>query len=246
MTRAEGEGRLAVVVLTGAGISADSGVATFRGAGGLWEGHRVEEVATPEAWDRDPRMVWRFYQMRRASLDGVEPNAAHRSLVQLAEALDGAGCSFTLVTQNVDDLHQRAGSQVLPMHGELSVLRCEACGERRRDRESLDPETFLPCPACGHPCLRPDIVWFGEMPYHLEEIEQAVLACTHFLAIGTSGLVYPAAGYLHLARQMGAETIVQSLDQPENVHPGDRFVQGRAAEAMPALVDELLAGWGIG
>lgn len=241
----EGEQRLAVVVLTGAGISADSGVATFRGAGGLWEGHRVEEVATPEAWDRDPRMVWRFYQMRRAALDGVEPNPAHHSLVRLAAALEGAGHSFTLVTQNVDDLHDRAGSEVLHMHGELSVLRCEACGERRRDRENLDPESFLPCPACGHPCLRPDIVWFGEMPYKLEEIERVVLACTHFLAIGTSGLVYPAAGYLHVARQMGAETIVQSLDEPDNVHPADRFVQGRAAEAMPALVDELLAGWGI-
>lgn len=234
-----------VVVLTGAGVSADSGVATFRGAGGLWEGHPVQEVATPQAWARDPGLVWRFYQERRAGLCAVEPNDAHRALARLEVACARAGHAFQLVTQNVDDLHDRAGSRVLHMHGELACLRCEVCGWCGRDLEHLDPEQYAPCPACRHGRLRPDVVWFGEMPYHLDEIAGTVERCTHFLAIGTSGVVYPAAGYLESARRLGARTIVQGLDEPENLDPRDEFVPGRAAQTVPGLVRRLLGEWGL-
>jgi len=238
--------QLSVVVLTGAGVSADSGVATFRGAGGLWEGHRIEDVATPEAWRRDPELVWRFYQLRRGALPTVEPNPAHHALVELERRLAAAGARFTLVTQNVDDLHERAGSRnLLHMHGELSVLRCERCGARVRDRGNLDPARFVPCAACSHARLRPDVVWFGEMPYHMDSIERDVAACTHFLAVGTSGVVYPAAGYLQLARECGARTWVQALERPENAHRADTFVAGRASEVLPALLAELARTWAL-
>ncbi|MEC8513460.1 MAG: NAD-dependent deacylase [Planctomycetota bacterium] len=231
-----------VVVLTGAGISADSGVDTYRDAGGLWEGHRFEEVATPEAWERDRHLVWRFYQLRRKQVRGVEPNAAHIALARAQQELEAAGGSLTLVTQNVDDLHQRAGSEVLAMHGELLRLRCEACGARPSDTDHLEEDVFVPCPCCGHEFLRPDVVWFGEMPYHLDVIERAVAGATLFIAIGTSGAVYPAAGYLSYARAAGIPTIVQGLAEPDNLDPRDRFVQGRAAEAVPRLLDEVLGG----
>ena len=233
-----------VAVLTGAGISADSGLATFRGAGGLWEGHRVEDVATPEAWAAEPLMVWRFYQLRRAGLAGVAPNPAHRALAELERELGAAGVRCTLLTQNVDDLHERAGSRPLHLHGELAVLRCEACGERVRDLESVDVERFVACGACGHPRMRPDVVWFGEMPYGMGAAEAAVAACTHFLAVGTSGVVWPVAGFLETARQRGAWTCVQGLDTPENLHDQDRFVPGRAGEVLPGLVEELLGELG--
>ncbi|MEM9380221.1 MAG: NAD-dependent deacylase [Planctomycetota bacterium] len=227
-------------MLTGAGVSADSGVDTYRDAGGLWEGHRFEEVATPEAWADDRALVWRFYQLRRAQMATVEPNAAHRALARLEQELEERGDTFTLVSQNVDDLHQRAGSTVLAMHGQLAQLRCEACGNRFVDGEHLDVDTFVACPACGHEPVRPDIVWFCEMPYHLEEIERAVARATHFVSIGTSGAVYPAAGYLAYARANGARTICQGLAEPDNLHPRDEFRAGRASEVVPALVDELL------
>lgn len=228
-----------VVVLTGAGISADSGVRTFRAAGGLWEGHRVEDVATPEAWQRDPRRVWRFYQERRAQLRTVEPNDAHRALATFAATAAARGTGFTLVTQNVDDLHDRAGSEVLHMHGELARLRCERCDLVVEDHVHFDPGRFVPCPECGQPRLRPHIVWFGEVPFHLPEIERALAACTHFVAIGTSGVVWPAAGMLHTARAVGAATWVQSLDPPDNLDGRDRWRQGRAAVVVPALLAEL-------
>lgn len=234
-----------VLVLTGAGISADSGVRTFRDAGGLWEGHRVEDVATPDGWERDPRLVWRFYQERRAQLRTVEPNFAHRALASFALALDGAGHDFTLVTQNVDDLHDRAGSDVLHMHGELVRLRCERCETVVEDRVHLDPGRFVPCEACAHPRLRPHIVWFGEMPFHTAEIERALRRCTHFLAIGTSGKVWPAAGMLQQARAAGAVTWVQALDAPDNLAAGDRYRQGRAADVVPAMLAELLRELGL-
>ena len=238
---------LAVVVLTGAGVSADSGVATFRGAGGLWEGQRIEDVATPEAWRRAPERVWRFYQLRRASLATVVPNAAHRALAELERRLVAAGARFTLVTQNVDDLHERAGSRALVhMHGELALLRCERCDTRVRDLARVDPAEFVPCAGCGHARLRPDVVWFGEMPYHMDAIETELARCTHFLAIGTSGVVYPAAGLLALAREQGARTWVQALERPENVHPADAFVPGRAGEVLPELVASLAREWGLG
>ena len=228
-----------VVVMTGAGISADSGVRTFRDAGGLWEGHRPEDVATPEAWHKDPKMVWRFYQARRAQLAEVEPNAAHHALADAARRLEKDGEHMTLVTQNVDDLHERAGSDAIHMHGELAQLRCEACAHRLRDLDHTCPD-FLPCPACGHARLRPDIVWFGEVPFHLEAIERALLSCTHFVAIGTSGQVWPAAGMLHAARSRGARTWVQALEVPANAETDDTFVEGRAAHVVPALMQTVL------
>ena len=232
---------LQIVCLTGAGVSADSGLSTFRDAGGLWEGHAVEEVATPEGWAADPALVWRFYQLRRGALAGVEPNAAHLALADFEERLVAAGHGFTLVTQNVDDLHERAGSRrLLHMHGELARLRCEACGERIHDLERTDPGAFLACAACGHPRLRPDVVWFGEIPMHLAAIEDAMHGCTHFLSIGTSGVVYPAAGLLAAARSRGATTIVNSLDAPENLNALDRFHPGRAAACLPILLEALL------
>ncbi|MEM9801827.1 MAG: NAD-dependent deacylase [Planctomycetota bacterium] len=230
-----------VVVLTGAGISADSGVDTYRDAGGLWEGHSFEEVATPEAWARDRSLVWRFYQLRRAQLASVEPNAAHRALARLEAELEQRGHGFTLVTQNVDDLHQRAGSTVLAMHGQLAKLKCEECGHAFVDADHLDAETFVTCPACGHEPVRPDVVWFGEIPYHLDEIQRAGATATEFVAIGTSGAVYPAAGYLSYARANGARTLCQGLAEPDNLDPRDEFRAGRASEVVPALVDELLA-----
>ncbi len=234
-----------LVVLTGAGVSADSGVATFRGAGGLWEGERIEDVATPQAWRRDPERVWRFYQLRRAALATVAPNAAHRALCELERRLAVAGARFTLVTQNVDDLHERAGIRALVhMHGELSVLPCELCDARVRDLEHVQPAEFVPCGACGHARLRPDIVWFGEMPYQMDAIEAALADCTHFLALGTSGVVYPAAGFLAFARERGARTVVQALERPENLHAADEFVAGRAAEVLPGWVERLLEEWG--
>jgi NAD-dependent deacetylase len=238
-----------VLVLTGAGISADSGLATFRDAGGLWEGHRPEDVATPEAWRRDPALVWRFYQERRARVLAAEPNAAHRALALLEQRL----CvpprpawdppAFTLVTQNVDDLHQRAGSRPLQMHGSLLWLRCERCGHVGEDRTSLDPARFVACPACSHERLRPDVVWFGELPCGMRAIEHALGNCTHFLALGTSGLVQPAAGLLAVARARGARTIVQALEAPLNLDPLDEFHAGRAAEVLPALCERWARLW---
>ena len=234
-----------IVILTGAGISADSGVRTFRDAGGLWEGHRPEDVATPDAWARDRAMVWRFYQARRAQLATVEPNDAHRALADLARRAEARGGRLTLITQNVDDLHARAGSDALHMHGEISVLRCERCGHRVRDLEQVDPDTFVPCAKCGHSAMRPDVVWFGEVPVHLDAIERAMLTCSHFVAIGTSGAVWPAAGLLQSARELGAPTWVQALEPPDNLDPADHFRPGRAASVVPGLVEEVarLAGF---
>lgn len=232
-----------VVVLTGAGISADSGLATFRGAGGLWEGHSVLDVATPEAWARDPARVWRFYQERRARLPTVQPNAAHAALARLARALEDARGSLTLVSQNVDDLHQRAGSRVLAMHGQLTSLACERCGRVVEDHEHTAPGVFVPCGACGHARLRPDVVWFGEIPRHLDEIDAALARAAHFVAIGTSGLVYPAAGLLGLARARGAVTWVFSLDESAHLHQGNRFLGGRAVDTVPSQVERWVRDW---
>lgn len=234
-----------VLVLTGAGISADSGVRTFRDAGGLWEGHRVEDVATPEGWQRDPRLVWGFYQQRRRQLRDVAPNAAHHALAAFEQALAAHGHAFTLVTQNVDDLHDRAGSTVLHMHGELQRLRCERCDGVVVDTLHVDPGRFVPCPACEHPRLRPHIVWFGEVPFHLEAIATALGTCTHFLAIGTSGQVWPAAGMLAEARARGAATHVQALEPPQNLAPGDRFHEGRASEVVPTMLATLARELGL-
>ena len=234
-----------VLVLTGAGISADSGVRTFRDAGGLWEGHRVEDVATPDGWERDPRLVWRFYQERRAQLRAVAPNDAHVALASFARALAAGGHELTLVTQNVDDLHERAGSDVLHMHGELLRLRCEVCETVIEDRVHFDPGRFVPCASCEHPRLRPHIVWFGETPFHLGEIERALRRCTQFVAIGTSGKVWPAAGMLGQARATGVPTWVQALEAPDNLDDRDRYHQGRAAAVVPQLLRAMATTIGL-
>ncbi|WP_374315111.1 NAD-dependent deacylase [Microbacterium sp.] len=226
-----------IVVLTGAGISAESGVPTFRDADGLWEGHDVEDVATPEGFERDPDLVQRFYDARRRAVASVVPNAAHRALARLEGAL---GEQVLVVTQNVDDLHERAGARnLVHMHGELLRALCTACGARPVWDEDLEPRP--PCPACGERMLRPDVVWFGEMPYDLDRIEQAVVACDVFASIGTSGAVYPAAGYVALAAAFGARTVELNLEPSDALIPFDDARAGRASELVPAWVDELLA-----
>ena len=229
-----------IVVLTGAGISADSGVPTFRGADGLWEGHRIEDVATPEAYERDPDAVLAFYDARRRGVAAVAPNAAHRALARLEGAI---GDDLLVVTQNVDDLHDRAGSRnLVHMHGELRRALCLACGARPAwDGDLLHRP---PCPDCGERMLRPDVVWFGEMPYGLDRIEQAVVACDVFVSIGTSGAVYPAAGYVALAAAFGACTVELNLEPSDAAVPFDDARAGRASELVPAWVEEVLADRG--
>lgn len=226
-----------IVVLTGAGISAESGVPTFRDADGLWEGHLVEDVATPEGFERNPDLVQRFYDERRRAVASVVPNAAHRALARLEGAV---GEDLLVVTQNVDDLHERAGSsRVVHMHGELRRALCRACGARPAWDEDLEPRP--PCPACGERMLRPDVVWFGEMPYELDRIEAAVIACEVFVSIGTSGAVYPAAGYVALAAAFGAWTVELNLEPSDALVPFDDARVGRAGELVPAWVEEILA-----
>ncbi|MFN7174188.1 MAG: NAD-dependent deacylase [Thermaurantiacus tibetensis] len=226
-----------IVILTGAGISAESGVPTFRGPDGLWEGHRVEDVATPEAFRRNPALVQAFYDARRARLAEVRPNAAHLALGRLDREWPG---ELLIVTQNVDDLHERGGARrLLHMHGELLSAWCTACDARHRWAGPL--AGFPPCPACSTRALRPDIVWFGEMPYGMDRILDALAACDLFVAIGTSGQVYPAAGFVETARAAGARTLELNLD-PSAM--SERFHErrlGPAGTLVPALVDELLA-----
>jgi NAD-dependent deacetylase len=227
-----------VVVLTGAGISAESGVPTFRDADGLWEGHRVEDVATPEAFACDPDTVHRFYDARRAALSGVEPNPAHRGLARLEEVL---GDDLLVVTQNIDDLHERAGStRVLHMHGELLSALCCTC--RRRTPFHGAMADHPPCPGCGAVDLRPDVVWFGEVPYRMDEIFAALATCEQFVSIGTSGAVYPAAGFVQQARAYGARTLELTLVPSEGSFFFDEARHGPAGELVPVWVDELLHG----
>lgn len=221
-------------MLTGAGISAESGVPTFRGPDGLWEGHRLEDVATPEAFDADPLLVQRFYDARRASLARVQPNAAHVALAALERLL---GDDLLLVTQNIDDLHEQAGSRrVRHMHGELRSAWCLACDQRTRWLEPLADGP--PCPHCGARALRPDVVWFGEMPYGMDEIHRALFGCDLFVSIGTSGVVYPAAGFVDYAAAGGSDTLELNLERAAN---SDFRVsrQGPATELVPAWVAEL-------
>lgn len=224
-----------IVVLTGAGISAESGLPTFRGAGGLWQGVDVRELATPGAFARDPARVQRFYDARRAQLASVQPNAAHAALARLARRPD---VELTLVTQNVDDLHERAGSPaVLHMHGELLHARCLACDASFPWVGRLLPRP--PCPGCGAARLRPDVVWFGEMPLHMEAVEAALAACDLFAAIGTSGEVWPAAGFVEQARQAGARLHAFNLERGGAF---DVHHIGPATRTVPAWVGALHAG----
>ena len=229
-------------ILTGAGVSAESGLNTFRDPGGLWEQHDPRTLATPEAFARDPALVHRFYNWRRRAARAAEPNPAHRALARLEHELP-AGETMTLVTQNVDDLHGRAGSTALAMHGSHTHVLCNACGMTETWADDLAVGT--PCPVCGGVgMLRPDIVWFGEMPHHLEAIARALSRADAFVAIGTSGAVYPAAGYVAAAQRRGIATVEFNLEPADNAASFDVAIYGRASETVPRFVDIVLRdGW---
>lgn len=225
-----------IVILTGAGVSAESGIDTFRGGGGLWEQHRVEDVATPEAFARDPDLVLRFYDMRRTAIQTKQPNAAHFALARLDREWRG---ELLIVTQNVDDLHEKAGARrVLHMHGEHLNAWCTACDVRSRWTESLIDRPL--CPSCGEPALRPDVVWFGEMPYRMDEIYAGLREADLFVSIGTSGAVYPAAGFVRDARELGARTLELNLERSQGSSWFDETRLGPATELVPAWVEEAL------
>jgi len=226
-----------IVVLTGAGVSAESGLATFRGADGLWEGHRVEDVATPQAFARDPELVHKFYNARRAQLAEVEPNEAHRALARLDAEWPG---ELLLVTQNVDDLHERAGSKrLIHMHGQNKQAWCLGCDARVAWDSPMDSGSE--CRSCGEVGrLRPDIVWFGEMPYEMDRIEDALRECDLFVSIGTSGAVYPAAGFVQTARYCGARTIEMNLEPSQGSIFFNEVGIGAASELVPTWVEEML------
>ncbi len=232
-----------IVILTGAGISAESGIDTFRDAGGLWEQHKVEDVATPEGFARDPALVLGFYDMRREALLTREPNPAHESLARLDREWSG---ELLIVTQNVDDLHERAGAKrVLHMHGELKSALCASCEMRSPWDAPLSADENgdrPPCPVCQAPSLRPDVVWFGEMPYQMERIYAAIRAADLFVSIGTSGAVYPAAGFVRDARELNVKTLELNLDRSEGSHWFHESRQGKAGELVPAWVEEVLGG----
>lgn len=233
-----------IVILTGAGISAESGIATFRGPDGLWEGQRVEDVATPEAFARDPLLVQGFYDQRRAALKTVQPNAAHHALARLDAQWPG---ELLLVTQNVDDLHERATAdldfdreaRLLQMHGALGSAWCLACDGRTPWHGDLADGPA--CPHCGAKgYLRPDIVWFGEIPYEMERIEAALAQCDLFVSIGTSGAVYPAAGFVQTARAIGAMTLELNLDASDGSAMFHKSRRGHASKLVPQWVTEML------
>ncbi|MCW2367033.1 NAD-dependent deacetylase [Sphingobium sp. B7D2B] len=227
----------ALVILTGAGISAESGLETFRSEDGLWAQHRIEDVCTPQALARDPALVHRFYDMRRAALDRVEPNPAHEALARLEAHWPG---ELLLVTQNVDDLHERGGSRnLLHMHGALNSALCAACDHRLPWTGPLPPAAA--CPTCGAPALRPDIVFFGEMPYQMARIEAALARADLFVSIGTSGAVYPAAGFVRMAQAYGARTLELNLEPSEGSAWFDESRLGPASQLVPAWVGEMLA-----
>lgn len=231
----------AIVILTGAGISSESGLPTFRDKDGLWEGHRVEDVACPDAFRRNPELVHQFYNLRRAALKTVEPNAAHLAIARLQKEFRGR---ITLVTQNVDDLHERAGSPgVIHMHGELRKARCVHC--ENDFQWDGDLETSTACPVCGRKGgMRPDIVWFGEIPYHMERIESLLEGADLFAAIGTSGHVYPAAGFVSIAKFAGAETIEINSAHTLVSTSFTRQLIGPATVEVPLWVDGLLGPQG--
>ena len=225
-----------IVILTGAGISAESGLATFRGPDGLWEGHHVEDVCTPEALARNPALVHRFYDERRAKLHEVEPNPAHQALAALDAQWPG---ELLIVTQNVDDLHERAGAKrLIHMHGELRSALCAACGRAEPWPDPLPPGKK--CTGCGQPSLRPDIVFFGEMPYEMEAIDHALRRTDLFVSIGTSGAVYPAAGFVQTARHAGARTLELNLEPSAGSFYFEESRIGPASQLVPALVRDLL------
>lgn len=226
-----------IVILTGAGVSAESGIDTFRDGGGLWEQHRVEDVATPDAFARDPDLVQRFYDMRREAIQTKAPNAAHVALGRLDAEWPG---ELLIVTQNIDDLHERGGARrVLHMHGEHLNAWCTACDVRSPWRGPLLHRP--PCPACGAEALRPDVVWFGEMPYRMDEIFAALRDADLFVSIGTSGAVYPAAGLVRTARDVGARTLELNLEPSQGSAWFEEARHGPATRLVPEWVEEMLS-----
>ncbi len=225
-----------IVILTGAGISAESGLGTFRDKDGIWTKHRIEDVATPEAFARDPSRVHDFYNARRVQAAGASPNAAHHALARLQATFPG---EVVIVTQNVDGLHEAAGAEVIHMHGQLSRALCAACAHRWE----APPEMAVgeACPACARPTARPDIVWFGEMPYHMDAIAAHLGMADLFVAIGTSGNVYPAAGFVEEARMAGIPTLEINLEETAASDLFDDTLTGQASVAVPAWVDGLLS-----
>ena len=220
-------------VLTGAGISAESGLATFRGSGGLWNGHRVEEVATPEAWQANPALVWRFYSMRRRDALAAQPNAGHLALAKIEQQLAE---NFYLCTQNVDDLHERAGShRIHHMHGSLFHSRCTRCNKPFPDQSLYETDPLPTCPTCSQP-IRPHIVWFGEMPLDMDAIYSQLDRATTLLVVGTSGSVYPAAGFVDIANQRCIRTIYIGPEEPLNAHAFDEILLGPATQLLPTLL----------
>ena len=226
-----------IVILTGAGISAESGLGTFRDEGGLWSQHRIEDVATPEGFARDSALVHRFYNARRVQAAAAQANAAHHALARLEAAFAG---QVTIVTQNVDGLHEAAGSRrVLHMHGTLAGALCAACGHRWTAPPEMAPGH--PCPACKAPAARPDVVWFGEMPYHMDEIWDLLRGADIFAAIGTSGQIYPAAAFVQDAARAGAHTVEINLEPSAVVSDFAETRFGKASVEVPRWVAALLA-----
>ncbi|HCM15742.1 MAG: NAD-dependent deacylase [Candidatus Cloacimonadales bacterium] len=225
------------LVLTGAGISAESGIRTFRDSGGLWEEHRVEDVASPQGFQKNPKLVWDFYKERFKNSLSVNPNSAHQALKRMEDAL---GENFHLITQNVDGLHIKAGNRrVYEMHGSLKNCFCVSC-RTRYELDEIDLSQDVPlCMKCKA-LLRPDIVWFGEIPYYLYEIEDKLKNCDVFIVVGTSGTVYPAAGFVMTAKLFGAKTIAVNLDRPDNLGFIDEFLQGKSGDLVPPLVEKLI------
>lgn len=226
-----------IVILTGAGLSAESGVATFRDANGIWSKYDYRDVATPEGFARNPALVHEFYNMRRRLHAGIKPNAAHVALARLEQGHPGV----TIVTQNVDSLHEAAGSQnLIHMHGEMLAALCARCGGRHPWHDDLTLETV--CPACVHPGgMRPDVVWFGETPYHMDRIADFLRRADLFLSIGTSGNVYPAAGFVAEARANGAHTIELNLEPSAGARLFHEAIHGPATAIVPQFVNDLLA-----
>ncbi|MGH1425472.1 MAG: NAD-dependent deacylase [Pseudooceanicola sp.] len=228
-----------IVILTGAGISAESGLGTFRGSGGLWESKRIEDVATPEGFARDPDMVIAFYNMRRRKHLDVRPNPAHAALARLQR---DHSAEVVLITQNVDRLHERGGStDVIHMHGVLDALLCNACGHRWDMPFDRILDRHAPCPACNGGPTRPDVVWFGEIPYEMDVIQRHLSECDLFAAIGTSGNVYPAAGFVQIANMAAAHTVEINLEPSAVATDFADAVIGKASDVVPKWVDDLLS-----
>jgi NAD-dependent deacetylase len=239
LNRFQKRGPKRIVVLTGAGVSAESGMGTFRDKDGIWTRHSLDDVATPEGFARNPRLVNDFYNARRRALREAQPNAAHVALAKLEKSVRKIGGELMLVTQNVDNLHEKAGSNsLLHMHGELARVKCAACGEKGVWDDDLFSDTE--CWRCGAAALRPDVVWFGEMPYGMDAISEKLGSCDLFASIGTSGEVYPAAGFVYEAQQAGAHTVELNLEPSARARTFGEGRYGPATQVVDEWVSQLI------